>query len=131
MLTLTDLAAHQLQVLLLKKDLPEHGLRIFVHGGGCAGLQYGMAYENTGREGDIIVEAQGVRLYVDPFSARYLDGASIDYQQTVTGTGFRVENPNAAGTCACGVSFRTVGNRDEEAGRIGIERTLCGLHSAE
>ena len=130
MLTLTDLAAHQLHFLLKQKDLPDHGLRVFVQGGGCAGLQYGMAYEDTSRENDTIVESQGIRLYVDPFSARYLDGASIDYQQSVTGTGFRVENPNAAGTCACGVSFRTVDDRGD-AGRIGLESTVCGLHSLE
>ncbi len=110
MITLTDLASRQLQRLLEQKDLPGHGLRIFVHGGGCAGLQYGMAYENAPRADDTVVEAQGVRIFVDAFSARYLAGACIDYQDTALGTGFRVDNPNAVASCACGISFRITGS---------------------
>jgi iron-sulfur cluster assembly protein len=109
MITLTELAASRLQTLLQEKDLPEHGLRVFVQGGGCAGLQYGMAFESTAREDDTVVETKGVRLFVDPFSARCLDGASIDYQDTAMGGGFRVDNPNARAVCACGTSFRTEG----------------------
>jgi iron-sulfur cluster assembly accessory protein len=114
MITLTDLAASQLQNLLQQKELPGHGLRVFVQGGGCAGLQYGMAYEDEAREGDTVLEVKGVRLYVDSFSARLLDGARIDYQDTVMATGFRVDNPNATATCACGTSFRTEGGREVE-----------------
>ena len=106
MITLTGPAAGQLLRLLREKELPEQGLRIFVHAGGCAGLQYGMAFEAQARENDTILESQGVRLYLDPFSATYLEGASIDYQDSPEGGGFRVENPNAARTCACGLSFR-------------------------
>ena len=106
MITLTGPAAGQLRRLLREKGPPEQGLRIFVHAGGCAGLQYGMAFEVQARENDIILESQGVRLYLDPFSATYLEGASIDYQDSPEGVGFRVENPNAARTCACGLSFR-------------------------
>ena len=107
MITLTDPAAGQLQRLLQEKEPSEQGLRIFVHAGGCAGLQYGMAFETWAREDDTILESQGVRLYVDPFSASHLEGACIDYQDSPEGVGFRVENPNAAKTCACGLSFRT------------------------
>jgi iron-sulfur cluster assembly protein len=114
MITLTELAASQLQGLLQQKTLPDQGLRIFVQGGGCAGLQYGMAYEGTSREGDVVVEVQGIRFFVDPFSAGYLEGACIDYQDTLLGTGFRVENPNAVATCACGTSFRTEGAGEVE-----------------
>ncbi len=110
MITLTDVAVSQLQNLLQQKDLPDHGLRIFVQGGGCAGLQYGMVYENSAREGDTTLEVKGVRLYVDSFSARFLEGVRIDYQETLTSTGFRVDNPNAIATCACGASFRTEGS---------------------
>ena len=106
MITLTGPAAGELQRLLQEKETSEHGLRIFVHAGGCAGLQYGMAFEAQARESDAILEVQGVRLFVDPFSATYLEGACIDYQDSPTGVGFRVENPNAATTCACGLSFR-------------------------
>jgi iron-sulfur cluster assembly protein len=112
MITLTDPAANQLQSLLVEQDLPQRGLRIFVQGGGCAGLQYGMAFENTPRDGDTVLDVKGVRLFVDGFSAQYLAGACIDYQDTLTGSGFRVDNPNAIASCACGNSFRT---QDEQA----------------
>jgi len=114
MITLTDLAASQLQGLLQQRAPSNQGLRIFVQGGGCAGLQYGMAYEDTSREGDTVVEVKGIRFFVDPFSAGYLEGASIDYQDTLLGTGFRVENPNAVATCACGSSFCTEGTEEVE-----------------
>lgn len=114
MITMTDLAADQLESLLLKEDRQDRGLRIFVQGGGCAGLQYGMAFEAEKREGDAVLEVRGIRLFVDPFSAAYLDGVCIDYQDTLMGTGFRVDNPNAIATCACGISFRTEGSTTVE-----------------
>ena len=115
MITLTDLASGQLQSLLQQKETPDHGLRIFVQGGGCAGWQYGMRYEDREREGDTIVEIQGVRLFVDSFSAGFLEGATIDYQDTPRGSGFRVNNPNAVAYCACGQSFRTEGEGGPDA----------------
>jgi len=107
MISLTKDAANQLQHMLEQKDLPGHGLRIFVQGGGCAGLQYGMLYEDKAQEGDTVLDVEGVRLFVDALSATYLKGACIDYQETALGTGFRVDNPNAVASCACGSSFRT------------------------
>jgi len=106
MITLTDAAAAQLRHLLSGREPLEQGLRIFVHAGGCAGLQYGMVFEAQGREDDTVVESHGVRLYVDPFSGAYLQGACIEYSDDSKGVGFRVKNPNAAVTCACGLSFR-------------------------
>lgn len=114
MITLTDVAADRLQNLLRHETRPDQGLRIFVQAGGCAGLQYGMSYENAMREDDTVVEVKGVRLFVDPFSARFLQGACIDYQDTLMGTGFRVDNPNAIASCACGTSFRTEGDKEVE-----------------
>jgi iron-sulfur cluster assembly accessory protein len=73
MITLTELAANRLLGMLREKDLVDHGLRVFVQGGGCAGLQYSMAFEESPREDDVLVEDKGVRLFVDPFSARYLE----------------------------------------------------------
>jgi iron-sulfur cluster assembly accessory protein len=107
MISLTNAAANQLQHMLEQKDLPGHGLRIFVQGGGCAGLQYGMLYEDKVQEGDTVLDIEGIRLFVDALSATYLKGACIDYQETALGTGFRVDNPNAVASCACGSSFRT------------------------
>ncbi len=106
MITLTVTAADQVRRLLQERAQVAHGLRIFVHAGGCAGMQYGMAFEAQAREGDAVLESQGVRLYVDPFSAAYLQGACIEYIDEPEGVGFRVENPNATSTCACGLSFR-------------------------
>jgi iron-sulfur cluster assembly accessory protein len=114
MITLTDMAVSHLQGLLQQRSQLDQGLRIFVQGGGCAGLQYGMTYEDTSREGDTVVEVKGIRLFIDPFSAGYLEGVCIDFQDTLLGTGFRVENPNAVATCACGTSFRTEGPEEVE-----------------
>jgi iron-sulfur cluster assembly protein len=106
MITLTDPAVAELRRLLQEREEAGRGLRVFVHAGGCAGLQYGMAFETQAREDDAVLERQGVRLYVDPFSATYLKGACIGYAADPQGAGFRIENPNAATTCACGLSFR-------------------------
>jgi iron-sulfur cluster assembly protein len=114
MITVTDLAAGQLRALLQKRNMPDYGLRLFVQVGGCAGLQYGMAFEQTAGVGDTVVEVEGVRLFVDPVSATYLRGACIDYEDSAVGSGFRVDNPNAVAVCACGSSFRTEGNKEVE-----------------
>jgi iron-sulfur cluster assembly protein len=114
MITLTETAAGQLRRLLTQQDVPDQGLRVFVQAGGCAGMEYGMRYESEAREGDVVVEVHGVRLLVDPFSSQFLAGACIDYQDTLMGTGFQVDNPNAVATCACGISFRTEGSKEVE-----------------
>ena len=105
--TLTANAADRLQKILVEKNIPDHGLRVFVAGGGCSGLQYGMAFEGEPRDMDTIVSAHGLKVYVDPVSLEYLSGASIDYVDGLMGAGFRIENPNAVAACGCGSSFRT------------------------
>jgi iron-sulfur cluster assembly accessory protein len=114
--TLTPTAAVKLQQILLEKNLPDHGLRVFVAGGGCSGLQYGMAFEGEPRDMDTIFEAHGLKVYVDPVSLEYLSGASIDYVDGLMGAGFRIENPNAVSACGCGSSFRTKGSGEAPAG---------------
>jgi iron-sulfur cluster assembly accessory protein len=101
---LTPQAADKLRAILQEKNLPDHGLRVFVAGGGCSGLQYGMAFEAHQREMDTVVDAHGLKVYVDPVSLEYLNGASIDYVDDLTGAGFRIENPNAMAACgaSCG-----------------------------
>ena len=108
MITLTDAAADRLQHLL-EEQTPDMGLRVFVQGGGCAGLQYGMTFENSNQKDDAVLDLKGVRVFVDPFSAQYLEGASINYLDSLAGSRFRVDNPNAVASCACGSSFRTDG----------------------
>ena len=114
--TLTANAADKLQKILIEKNIPDHGLRVFVAGGGCSGLQYGMAFEGEPRDMDTIVNAHGLKVYVDPVSLEYLSGASIDYVDGLMGAGFRIENPNAVAACGCGSSFRTKGSGEAPAG---------------
>jgi iron-sulfur cluster assembly accessory protein len=83
------------------------GLRVFVEKGGCAGLQYGMKVDGW-QEGDRISEKEGARVLVDAQSAPFLNGAELDYCDDLTGTGFRIVNPNAARSCGCGTSFEPV-----------------------
>ena len=101
-LNLTDVAAAKIQNILQERGVPDHGLRVFVSGGGCSGLQYGMAIELHEHERDQVIQVSGIKLYVDPASAEYLDGATIDYQDGMASSGFRIDAPNAASACGCG-----------------------------
>lgn len=83
----------------------DHGLRVAVRGGGCSGFEYALDFEKDRRETDEVFDYEGLRVYVDPISARYLKGTTIDYQLGVAGTGFKFSNPKAVGTCGCGSSF--------------------------
>jgi iron-sulfur cluster assembly protein len=89
-----------------EEDLPETaGLRVRVVPGGCSGFQYSLNIEEESRKGDFIVDQHGVRLFVDMFSAQYLNGVTVDYTSNMMGSGFTFENPNATGGCGCGTSF--------------------------
>lgn len=81
------------------------GLRIGVLPGGCSGFQYGLNIEDEAAEDDLVLESNGLKLFVDPFSMQYLDGVEIDYVTTFQGSGFTFNNPNATGGCGCGSSF--------------------------
>jgi iron-sulfur cluster assembly accessory protein len=81
------------------------GLRVGVLPGGCSGFQYGLNIEDEPGEDDIILESEGIRMFVDPFSLQYLNGTEIDYVSTFQGSGFTFNNPNASGGCGCGSSF--------------------------
>src|SRR5579875_398888 len=105
--TITDEALGQLRTLLEQEGNPDLGLRLFVSGGGCSGLQYGMAFDDETRPGDEIVEQDGVKIIVDDFSAPHVRGSEIDYVDSLMGAGFTVHNPNAVRSCACGHSFDT------------------------
>ncbi|MFQ5407404.1 MAG: iron-sulfur cluster insertion protein ErpA [Anaerolineales bacterium] len=113
---LTSAAAEKIRGLLEERSLPNHGLRVFVSGGGCSGMNYGMALEAEAREFDTIVEQDGVKLFVDPTSLSYLVGSTVDYVGDLMGGGFRIDNPNAVSTCGCGHSFRTEGGAAPAAG---------------
>jgi len=110
MMTITPAAAEQLKGFLADQGSPEAGLRVFVAPGGCSGLQYGMTIEEQAEEGDEVIETDGVRLLVDNFSAMYLQGAEVDFVNSLMGGGFTVHNPNAVSGCACGHSFNAGAN---------------------
>src|SRR3712207_3207336 len=112
-LNITETAAQRLMAMMQEKQLTGYGLRVFVSGGGCSGLQYGMTFDDEVREGDNEWTAFGLRMLVDPVSAGYLRGASIDFQQdNMLAGAFKIDNPNAVASCGCGHSFRA---KDEEA----------------
>lgn len=104
---LTAEAMNHLKTLLEQEGNPDVGLRVFVSGGGCSGMQYGMAFDDQTRPGDEIVEHGGVKILIDDFSAPYLRGSEIDYVDSLMGAGFTVHNPNAVHSCSCGTSFDT------------------------
>jgi iron-sulfur cluster assembly accessory protein len=107
-LSLTDEAISRLRNVLENQQAPEGALRVFVTPGGCSGFSYGMSLEETPAEDDEVVEQGGVKVVVDPFSLQYLEGAQIDFIDSLMGGGFTVVNPNAVKSCACGQSFDTV-----------------------
>ena len=104
-LLFTDAAAAKVGELIREEANPNLKLRVFVQGGGCSGFQYGLNIEDEASEDDLIIEANGLRLFVDPFSMQYLGGVEIDYVTTFQGSGFTFNNPNASGGCGCGSSF--------------------------
>jgi iron-sulfur cluster assembly protein len=106
-ITLTDPALAQLKQLLAKEENPKLALRLFVTGGGCSGMQYGMAFDDNFRPADEVIEMDGVRVVVDEYTLPYVQGAEIDYIDSLMGAGFTVHNPNAVHSCSCGHSFDT------------------------
>ena len=107
MIILTQTASDKLHGIMAEKGLNDYALRGFVSGGGCSGLSYGMTFAEGPELGDQTFDVNGVKVVVDPGSYPYLDGAEIDYIDSLMGGGFRIENPNAVRTCACGSSFQT------------------------
>lgn len=106
-LSLTDAAAGKLRELTADEVNPATGLRVYVYSGGCSGFRYGMMLEDAPTPDDRVLESNGVRVYVDGRSIDLLQGAQIDYVDTLMGAGFTVNNPNAVSACGCGSSFRT------------------------
>ena len=106
---ITEAAANTVRELLAQKNVPDYGLRVFVSGGGCSGMQYGMALEEEARPYDHVVEQDGIQIFIDPTSMMYLNNATIDYEDSLMGGGFKIDNPNAVSSCGCGSSFKTEG----------------------
>lgn len=120
-ITLTERAANEVRTLLEDQGKPDAFLRVWVAGGGCSGLQYGMAIDDQDpEEGDQVLEHLGVRVLVDPLSLSYMGGSVVDYVDDALGGGFKIENPNATRSCGCGSSFAT------EDGGAGTSGGGCG-----
>ncbi|HMJ08034.1 MAG TPA: iron-sulfur cluster assembly accessory protein [Pyrinomonadaceae bacterium] len=106
-LTITPSAAVEIKKFLAgEEDLPDTaGLRVRVVPGGCSGFQYSLNIEEESKSGDFIIEQHDIKLFVDMFSAQYLNGITVDHATNMMGSGFTFENPNATGGCGCGTSF--------------------------
>ncbi|MBI3953235.1 MAG: iron-sulfur cluster insertion protein ErpA [Chloroflexi bacterium] len=103
----TSQAADKIKAILQEQGTPQAALRVIVAGGGCSGFQYLMTLEENPKEDDTAIEIQGVKVVIDPQSAPYMVGASIDYVEGLMKSGFTIDNPNAVSSCACGSSFNT------------------------
>ena len=105
----TPTAAEEAIGLLEREELDTDiaGLRLFVQQGGCAGLSYGMRFDDEPEADDTVFEHHGLRVFVDPASLRYIEGSVLDFEGGLQGAGFHVENPNVVSECGCGESFRT------------------------
>jgi iron-sulfur cluster insertion protein len=101
----TEAAAAKVRELILEEANPALKLRVYITGGGCSGFQYGFTFDERIDEGDVTVERDAVTLVVDPLSFQYLEGAEVDYSESLQGARFVIRNPNAATTCGCGSSF--------------------------
>ena len=104
-LSLSDVAVEKVKETMRKEGMAEGGLRVSVVGGGCSGFQYSLGLDSAAREDDIVVEQDGVKLFVDPTSHQYVHGTMLDYVNGLHGAGFKFVNPNATRTCGCGSSF--------------------------
>jgi iron-sulfur cluster assembly protein len=115
LVTVTEAAAKKVQELRSREGKEDARLRLFVKSGGCSGFSYGLAFDANLAQDDHLEEHDGVPVVIDAFSAQYVDAAEIDYVDSLMGSGFAINNPNAVSSCACGSSFNT----DGSAGRAG------------
>jgi iron-sulfur cluster assembly accessory protein len=105
LLSVTPAAAEKIKQLMAE-ETDVTVLRVAIQGGGCSGFQYGLGFDRGPVEGDVEFESHGVPVVVDPFSAPYLQGAEVDYVDTIQQSGFAINNPNAVSSCGCGHSFQ-------------------------
>ena len=117
LVSLTETAAAKVLELMADEPEGEAGvLRIAVQGGGCSGFEYALGFDSGAQEGDHELDCEGVKVVVDPFSAPYLRGSTVDYLETIQESGFKIDNPNAVASCGCGHSFQVADDADPGAG---------------
>jgi iron-sulfur cluster assembly accessory protein len=128
MVTVTDNAARKIQELMADES-EVSVLRIAIQGGGCSGFQYALGFDRGPQDGDNEIEANGVRVVIDPFSAPYLTGSEIDFVDALMGAGFAINNPNVQAACGCGSSFQAKeGVGGEAAATASHAGGGCGCH---
>ena len=120
LVSLTPAAAAKIRGLMAE-ETDVSVLRVAIEGGGCSGFQYGLGFDRAALEGDQVLECEGVTVVVDPFSAPYLRGATVDYLETIQESGFKIDNPQAVSSCGCGHSFQV-----DEAADPGAAVGGCG-----
>jgi iron-sulfur cluster assembly protein len=125
LINLTPVAASKVKQLMAEEpDGETLVLRVAIQGGGCSGFQYGLGFDSGPAEGDLELEFEGVRVVVDPFSAPYLQGSTVDFLNTIEESGFKIDNPNASASCGCGHSFTV----DEDAGESSAGEAPAAAH---
>ena len=105
--TITSMDAEKIKEFMAEEDGNPQFLIIYVQGGGCSGLSYGMGFEKEAEEDDSVMEENGVKVLVDSMSIDHLNGANVDYIESLMGSGFKINNPNVTKSCSCGSSFST------------------------
>jgi iron-sulfur cluster assembly protein len=125
--SLTETAADKIKELMAEEPQGEaEVLRVAVQGGGCSGFEYALGFDRGAQEGDNEVEMHGVTVVVDPFSAPYLQGATIDFVNGLQESGFKIDNPNVSASCGCGHSFQVEEGAEPEMGAGGGCGSGCG-----
>lgn len=120
---LTQPAANAVREVMTQKNLQGYALRLYISGGSCSGYQYGLALDNNIRSEDSVTELDGIKLVVDEVSFKYLQGATVDYVEGMTSSGFKIINPNAISSCNCGQSFNS---QEGEEGETSGSCSGCG-----
>jgi iron-sulfur cluster assembly accessory protein len=118
-ISISERAASEIRQLLEQEGMTNGLLRVFVQGGGCSGLQYGMTIAEEAEQGDLEIEQHGIKILVDDVSAQYLRGSSIEFIDDEMGGGFKIDNPKAVGGCGCGSSFSTEEGAEGSGGGCG------------
>jgi iron-sulfur cluster assembly protein len=116
LVTVTEAAAQKVVELREREGKADARLRLFVKSGGCSGFSYGLAFDDKLNDGDLVEDHSGVPVVIDSFSREHVDGAEIDYVDSLMGSGFAINNPNAVSSCACGSSFNTDGSPAKAGG---------------
>jgi len=116
LVSVTDAAAKKVVELREREGKADARLRLFVKSGGCSGFSYGLAFDEKVNDGDLVEEHGSVAVVIDSFSREHVDGAEIDYVDSLMGSGFAINNPNAVSSCACGSSFNTDGSPAKAGG---------------